>query len=121
MGRLTKVYRPIMVKVDKNSPLYPMAHGGMVAEHRIVMAESLGRTLGSDEFVHHLDGDAKNNHLSNLKLVTGRDRNNALKYLDLLNSRIRIKRIINNLELELRVINILIEKEFEGPDPEEDS
>ncbi len=38
-------------------------------EHRIIMEKYLGRELDSDEIVHHIDGDGKNNKLENLKLM----------------------------------------------------
>ena len=41
-------------------------------EHRLVMARSLGRPLLSHESVHHIDGDRKNNKLSNLQLCFGK-------------------------------------------------
>jgi len=34
------------------------------------MEESLGRFLHTDEIVHHIDGNRKNNILSNLKIIT---------------------------------------------------
>lgn len=46
--------------------------GGYVLEHRLVMAEQLGRPLEDHETVHHIDGDRKNNHLTNLQLRQGR-------------------------------------------------
>jgi Mor family transcriptional regulator len=44
---------------------------GYVAEHRLVMAEALGRPLEDHESVHHLDGNKLNNVLSNLQLRQG--------------------------------------------------
>lgn len=42
-----------------------------ILEHRLVMAEAIGRALDPDETVHHIDGDGLNNDLSNLQLRRG--------------------------------------------------
>jgi hypothetical protein len=42
--------------------------GQPVLQHRWVMALSLGRPLASHEFVDHMDGNKKNNHISNLRI-----------------------------------------------------
>lgn len=42
-----------------------------VLEHRLVMAEALGRPLKDSEQVHHRDNNKQNNTLENLELRTG--------------------------------------------------
>lgn len=39
-----------------------------VLEHRLVMAAHLGRALTSEEVVHHIDRNPRNNALENLEL-----------------------------------------------------
>jgi len=43
---------------------------GYVAVHRITAEIKLGRPLGEDEIVHHIDGDVTNNELENLQVMT---------------------------------------------------
>lgn len=56
----------ITVKVEYGNP--NAHHKCWVAEHRLVMAEKLGRPLERNEFVHHIDGDRANNDPENLSL-----------------------------------------------------
>jgi hypothetical protein len=44
-------------------------NGKRELEHRVIMAEVLGRPLRSDEQVHHIDGNRANNDPSNLVIV----------------------------------------------------
>lgn len=63
--RIVKGYRHLY------RPDHPMAtKQGYVAEHRLVMAEALGRLLDSQEVVHHIDGDPLNNERANLEVFS---------------------------------------------------
>lgn len=62
----------VLIHLAPDDPLRYMADkSGYVREHRLIMAQYLGRPLRSDESVHHIDNDKTNNDISNLQLRQG--------------------------------------------------
>jgi hypothetical protein len=55
--------------VFSNGYVYVRKDGCYQLEHRVIMAEHLGRSLSRDEVVHHIDGNRQNNALENLELT----------------------------------------------------
>jgi len=64
----------VWVYVTPDHPFWCMrAEGGRgrVLEHRLVMAETLGRPLTREETVHHINGNRADNRRENLQLRSG--------------------------------------------------
>jgi len=47
--------------------------GKVIPQHRIIMEKHLGRKLHTDEIVHHINGNPKDNRLKNLKVMSRSD------------------------------------------------
>ena len=56
-------YKTLFIKDHPNS-----RNGGLIAEHRLIMSEHLGRALVKGENVHHINGDRTDNRIENLEL-----------------------------------------------------
>lgn len=48
---------------------HPNSRNGYIFEHRLIMEKKLNRLLNSSERIHHIDGNKKNNNISNLVLT----------------------------------------------------
>lgn len=67
-------------RVDRNGywyikmPEHPnSSKQGYIAEHVLVIEESIGRYLTKGEVVHHVDCDKRHNEIQNLRLMTDSD------------------------------------------------
>lgn len=61
--------------ISEQDQFYPMAThkrrgGGTIFEHRLVMAQSLGRCLDTKEYIHHINGVKDDNRIENLELIS---------------------------------------------------
>ena len=71
-GRVETDEGYVKVYLEPDHPLAAMRpRAGYVPEHRLVMAEAIGRPLLASETVHHKNGDRSDNRLANLELRSG--------------------------------------------------
>ena len=76
-----KGYVELIITAD--SPYFSMARScRRVFEHRLVMAQHLGRPLESWEIVHHKNGDTLDNRIDNLELLPHQSMNVAYAMLE---------------------------------------
>lgn len=76
-----------LVKLPPDDPMIEMANGqSYVRQHRLVMADHIGRPLDQDETVHHVNHDRGDNRIENLQLMARAD-HDAMHQADRLRAR----------------------------------
>lgn len=83
-GRVMTAGGYVLVQIQPDDPFFSMStkkdtDAHYVLEHRLVMAQKLGRPLTQHETVHHIDGDRTNNAIENLQLRQGRHGNGVVQ------------------------------------------
>lgn len=73
-------------------------NGVTIDEHRYIMEQHLGRPLTFNEVVHHIDGNKRNNDLSNLEVVSRSNHSSSHKLGNPLSEETREK--LSNLSKE---------------------
>lgn len=101
-----------MVSIPKEHPFYCMTRKGRVAEHRLIVAEQLGRPLTGREIVHHKDNNSENNNHDNLFLTNRRDHEVITKRDSLRMSLSRARKHITAVKRELGKMEKMHEKLF---------
>jgi hypothetical protein len=73
VGAARHRYEHVSGYVAVYAPNEPGANrsNGLIAEHRLVMQQYLGRALRPDESVHHINGVKSDNRIQNLQLRVG--------------------------------------------------
>ena len=82
----------VYVTIESSNPFFCMVaqrdrkgRSGLIAEHRLVMAQFLGRALTKDEVVHHINGIKSDNRVSNLRVLSKHKHHSAMVQQDLQN------------------------------------
>ncbi len=81
-GKFTDTGGYVSVHISEDHPYFDMAiyrrnGGGYVREHRLAIAENLGRSLNSWEVVHHKNGIRDDNRIENLELFPSQSEHQA--------------------------------------------
>ena len=104
-GRFNQSNGYIFTLLYPESPFYSMAGAkshGYVLEHRLIMAQHLGRCLSSVEVIHHINGVKDDNRIENLELLP----NNA-SHQPYNNLQRRVKELEQSVEKYITRIKLL--------------
>ena len=75
-GKRKNFYGYIQILMKSADPFFKMANShGYIKEHRLVMAQYLGRCLESWEIPHHINHIKDDNRIENLELMTASEHN----------------------------------------------
>lgn len=97
-GRQVTKLGYVEVKLSPDSPYFPMVgKDGYIYEHRLIMAQHLGRCLEKTEEVHHVNGIKHDNRFENFEL-NGKSEHNHLYHADMKRLLLRI----GELEAKIR-------------------
>lgn len=86
----------VLILVAKDNPFYSMAtNNNYVPEHRLAMAQFLGRPVESWEVVHHINGVKDDNRIENLELLPSQSEHTSTIHMQI---------TINDLTKETRLL-----------------
>ena len=128
-GRFVTSGGYVLIYLDKTSPFFSMAShrhdnkytepiGRYIQEHRLVIAQHLGRCLKSWEVVHHINRDKTDNRLENLELLPAQTTHLVRTFKDSYIKKLEVR--ISKLETEVKVLKWHI-KQYNSCDKEQDN
>lgn len=110
-GRIKYPDGYVWVRIYEDNPYYSMARwNGYVAEHRLVMAQHLGRCLTKEEIVHHKNHIRDDNRIENLELFISNSRHSRMTGKELIKLRVYVTELEaehSSLKAEVNSLRLL--------------